>query len=283
MWVLARKRTRPEERKSCLACALHRTGDSRHRRETLIYPVQLLRDGKGIYGIGVIEEPHCDILLRPDRLVYEKIEFPHAALQMITAARHRSRLFKNCREEWLRTSIHEEMLRRAGLYGDRVHPQGCDGTWGKFWSLDPKEQTKNRAKYHGLRRASVCVINRLIARALEEAADPEALKQARRFPLRHRYKVYRAGAISSRFLQLIAVFPVLALAILESGRDWNRLQAEHLVEIGAPLKKIASLVGVPMALRKVKPGAAHLALSLLEIPADPRLIHAYMCLTRFRA
>ena len=195
---------------------------------------------------------------------------------MIPGGRGRG-IFRYCAEEELRKVVHHGMLRREGLVPDDPEcPRRPDGTRGNFWAIDPKQETINRNKYHGLCRSSFCIINRLIAEALEEAAKPEALKQARRFPFRHRYKVYRAGAVSSRFLQLIAVFPVLAVAILESTPNWNRLQAEHLVEIGAPLKKIASLMGVPMALRKVKPGAAHLALSLLEIPADPRLIHAYM-------
>jgi hypothetical protein len=170
------------------------------------------------------------------------------------------------------------MLRREGLVpGDSEYPRRPDGTWGSFWAVDPRQETINRNKYHGLRRASVCVINRLIAEGLEEAAEQEALKQARRFPLEHRYEVYRAGAVDARLLQLISVFPVLAVAILEAPREWNRLEAQHLVKIGAPLRRIADFMDVPMALRKVQPGVAHLAFSMLETLAqDPRLIDAHM-------
>lgn len=121
------------------------------------------------------------------------------------------------------------------------------------------------------------MVNRLIAKALSEAADPEALKLARRFPFSYRYDIYRAGATSPRFLQLTSVFPLLATVIAGAELNWARLKAQHLVEIGAPLKKIADFASIPMALRKVKPGATALASRSHEIFAnDPNLIHAYM-------
>jgi PcfJ-like protein len=84
-------------------------------------------------------------------------------------------------------------------------------------------------------------------------------------------------ATSPRFLQLTAVFPVLAVAILRGGRNLDRLQALHLVEIGAPLRRIADLMDVPMVLRKVKPGVAHWAFGMEETLAqNPGLIDAYM-------
>lgn len=52
---------------------------------------------------------------------------------------------------------------------------------------------------------------------------------------------------------------------------------EHLVKVGAPLRKVAECAGVPTALRKVKPGATHHALRGLELfTANPDLIHAHM-------
>jgi hypothetical protein len=226
------------------------------RIRRLVYPVQLLKDRKGIYGIGVVDEikrfnPETpEIVLRPDLLLDDSS--PTAALQMLTGGSLR-RLFKCCTEEMLRRVIHEEMLWREGFTEDDACPKRPDGTWGNFWAIEAKQERLNRNKYHGLRRASRAVVNRLIARALAEAADPDAIKQARRFSFSRRYKVYRACAISARFLQLTSVFPVLALAILDSPPNWDRLEAQHLVEIGAPLKMIAQLIGVPMALRKVKP------------------------------
>jgi hypothetical protein len=197
---------------------------------------------------------------------------------MIAGGRAR-RIFRSCAEEELRRVVHWEMLRRKGLVPDdgSKFPERSDGTSGNFWAIDPAQETINRNEYHGLRRLSLCVINRLIVEALEEAAEPEALKQARRFPLRHRYEIYRAAATSHRFLQLTSVFPVLAVAILRGRRNSDRFQAPHLVEIGAPLRRIADLMDVPMVLRKVKPGVAHWAFGMEETLAqNPGLIDAYM-------
>ena len=53
-------------------------------------------------------------------------------------------------------------------------------------------------------------------------------------------------------------------------------EAKRLVEGGAPLRKIAELMGVPIAFRSVKPGAARLALAVADAFEDPRLIDAHM-------
>src|SRR5262249_2323309 len=100
--------------------------------------------------------------------------------------------------------------------------------------------------------------------------------------------IYRAGAKSHRALQLAEAFPALALAIycphtaaLWKGSDdgyytfspeateaevrqyWERLQeATNLVERGARLRDVAAVMQIPMALRRVKPGAAHMVVGL---------------------
>jgi len=43
----------------------------------------------------------------------------------------------------------------------------------QWWSEDKKQQAHNRGVYHGLRQLSLRVINHLIGRALEEAADAD--------------------------------------------------------------------------------------------------------------
>jgi hypothetical protein len=240
------------------------------------HPVQLLRDAKGIYGIGVVgnavEEGHRqppEIVLRPDRL-FESETRP-AALQMIIGG-FRHGMFSHMTEERLRRQIHWEMLRRKGL----DWPPGRL----RWWSEDPKQQARNRQIYHGLRLASLAVINRLIGEALEAAAEPNALALARRFRFHERYEIYRATAASHRALQFTNVFPALGLAIFGLGSSRSKAnlvpEAKRLVEAGAPLRKIAELMSVPMAFRSVKPGAAHLALAVVDAFEDPRLIDAHM-------
>jgi hypothetical protein len=120
---------------------------------------------------------------------------------------------------------------------------------------------------------SLRVVNRLIGAALEAAADADAVKAARRFAFEHRESIYRAGALSRRALQLAETFPVLALAIYAEDcrvghygerRDAAELrarknQAIKLLLAGARLREVAVATGIPMALRHIRPGVAHLA------------------------
>ena len=247
------------------------------------HPVELLRDGKGIYGIGVASEAEIDrrprdLILRDDRLPGLETSFSgYPILQMITGG-FRHGMFCRTAEELHRQVIHHEMLRRAGLAWPP--PDAPFHHSGRYWSSDPRQQTRNRQIYHGLRLGSLSIVNRLICRALDEAANPEVVKIARRFRFQHRYSIYRAAALNPRALQITVAFPVLSLALyarplalVAQGRSREEdltNEAVRLVEAGAPLKKIADLMGVPMAFRKVKPSAADLALYVIDALPDPR-------------
>jgi hypothetical protein len=123
------------------------------------------------------------------------------------------------------------------------------------------------------------VINGLIGQALQDAADADAVKAARRFTLAHRESIYRAAALSRRALQLTETFPVLAMAIYSDHRQLHRCDfkrwsaweteladrkstAAHLVDCGARLRDVAAVMNIPMTLRHIKPGTAHLATDL---------------------
>ena len=269
-------------------------------------PVELLRDGRGIYGIGVSDlfddqalawscgiDPRSwehkypgALILRPDRLHGTK---PYrAVLQKITGGFRRS-IFHNSIEERLRQFIHHEALRRAGLCWP-PQPERGDPEW---WSADKKQQARNRGVYHGKRLLSLHVINHLIGKALEEAADADAIKAARRFAFNHRENIYRASAQSRRVLQLSDTFPVLALLIYSAEHwrltprinfsDFNSWESEktniavrkkaaaNLVERGARLRDVAAALDIPMALRCIKPGVAHLVSD--AVCQHPDLLH----------
>jgi hypothetical protein len=252
------------------------------------HPVELLRDGKGIYGIGIakgseikeITQPPNALILRHDRLEESKTEL--AVLQMIIGG-FRDGMFIHMSEERLRQVIHHELLRKRGLAWP---PPASGSNYERYWSSDPQQQIINRRIYHGLRLGSLSIVNALIGRALEEAADQEAVKVARRFRFDRRYAIYRAAAVSRRALQIASVFPALALAIFVdryspiyrySPYSENlRRDAARLVGAGAPLKTIAGLMHVPMAFRKIKPAAAELALSVIGALDDKRLVQAYL-------
>ena len=269
-------------------------------RSAIEHRVELLRDAKGIYGLGVAKEADAtwrqDLILRPDRLSEGCCNFV-AVLQMIIGG-FRHGLFCKTLEECLRQEIHHAMLRRAGLpWPPPYEPAGLNSV--RYWSSDPRQQIRNRQKYHGLRLGSLSIINRLIGQALEEAANHDAVQIARRFKFCHRYNIYRRIAQSSRAMDLAVTFPVLAFAIFgdelplhdlglcsRGHGDFERTildvtqkrrQAAALVEAGVPLKSIAGLMGVPMAFRKVKPGAVDPTISyIIHNGWDKRLIHAFM-------
>jgi hypothetical protein len=257
------------------------------------HPVELLRDARGVYGIGVsdlfdleavawscgiepadirphtFERPHT-LILRPDRFSEPLPPYgSRAVLQKITGGFRRGP-FMRTHEEQLRQFIHHEALDRAGL------PWPPEGE--RWWSTDKKQQARNRAIYHGLRQLSLHVVNRLIGAALEGAADGDAVKAARRFSFRYREKIYRASARSRRARQLTDTFPVLALVLYADHstrridrfdfKDWETEHADiaarkncatDLVERGARLRDVAGAMGIPMALRHIKPGVAHWA------------------------
>jgi PcfJ-like protein len=94
------------------------------------------------------------------------------------------------------------------------------------------------------------------------AADPVALKMARRFHPVVRENIYRASAISSRALQLIDVFPVLGIYIYSpppKDSAWDKSpDAIKMVERGVRLNQIAAFMDILMWGRRLKPAEAHL-------------------------
>src|SRR5262249_37234062 len=145
-------------------------------------PVQLLRDGRGIYGIGVsdsydfeavarscgVEQP----LHRPPPLILRPAWFidtePSGAVVPKIVGGFRVGPFMRSCEERLRRFIHHEALNRAGL--PWPPSQNFEVRW---WATDKKRQAHNRGVYHGLRVCSLYVINNLIGKALEEASDAD--------------------------------------------------------------------------------------------------------------
>ena len=236
-------------------------------------PVELLRDSRGVYGIGVSREfdateigyrnsdlSEARLILRTDCLSAERSR-QKAVLQKITGGFRRGP-FHGSIEEQMRGIIHHAALGRSGL--PWPGPDDC-----RWWSKDIAQQNKNRATYHGLRLNSLSVINKLIGAAIEEAANQDAIKMARRFTFRARLPIYEACARSVRARQLAETFPALALHLYAYGLCNDQgTEALRLVEAGARLRDVAEAAGTPIALRHVKPGAAHLLTAAFARRAD---------------
>jgi hypothetical protein len=244
-------------------------------------PVNLLRDGRGVYGIGVsdgfdncgVEHKHVawpfrTIVVRPD-ILGDSSPYPnrpYPVLQKITGGFRRGP-FMHSSEEALRKVIHHWALERAGL---RWPPHG-DTRW---WSTNEDQKARNRQTYHGLRLGSLSVINKLVERVLVEAAHTDAMSLARRFCFRSRFAIYQAGSRSPRALQLADTFPVLAHRVYCVSRKEAK-EAVDLIERGARLRDVATVMGVPMALRNIHPGAAHLVSEAFN-DQNQNLIRAFM-------
>ena len=240
--------------------------------------LEYLRDERGVYGVSIPilihDGPYAlTYVLRPDRLD-EELQGRRsrsgyvrgAALQ--TLPRH---IFGKGRyiESGLTVALAEAIHARGGFVGDSRRG-------GYEWWADSKaDQLKNQRRYHGQNRMADRIAGYMIREVLE-VADQGALKTARRFPMGHRYGIYRAAAISRRAHQLIETFPYLGAEIYCS--DPNKQNLSRLVEIGTPIKRIASELDFPiMALRKVKPGAIGKAFNCRPVFTEqPDLIHAYL-------
>jgi hypothetical protein len=136
-------------------------------------PVDLLRDHRGIIGIGVNDHiwqqwPGVPkLILRPDLIDVD--DHCYAVLQRINGGFRRG-IFDGTAEEYLRGVIHHEALIRYGLPWP-PHQPGASSYRERWWSSDKAQQDRNCKIYHGFRVMSLRVINKLIEQALADAAD----------------------------------------------------------------------------------------------------------------
>ena len=244
------------------------------RREVGRCQFDVLRDGKGIYGVGWVGDPPRDdpfiasmgFSIRGGadssgnrNPVLQRIPYRHPAFFWST-------------EYEMQDTLRRILQWEAG-FGDMT----------ENWGSDVKsKQDANRRKFHGYRRLAHVVINRLVGQALE-FADPETLKLARRFPLMCRFQMYQAFVTEGKYArQLAETFPALALEIYAIRRFDGKLSdrakvAKQMVTKGTSLLDVASTMGMPMAFRKVKPGACRDLLETSNVLAPwPNLIHTYL-------
>jgi hypothetical protein len=234
-------------------------------------PVALLRDEKGIYGIGLSDaylqaragrSENIKLILRTDRIDEAILwtgagDYAAACLQQLPPwcppwclpwgkVRFRgTRRFNGTQEGALRDEMIAVVRSRAGISK----------------SSKPPHNAKERRHYFGLPIMATRMFNAMM-RQVTDIADPEALRVARRFPLAMRWPIYKAGVRSHRMLQLAEAFPLLAYRIhfrttVEQTPQENekRELTIRMVERGAKLRNIAAVWQLPMRLRRIKPGA----------------------------
>jgi PcfJ-like protein len=248
-------------------------------------PVALLNDTKGAYGIGIVDDELIDdnvryrwivddelidenvryrkhLIFRPD-VLRESATFPNEYRQTLlqTLCNHR---FIRDSYEW---TLHEIMLEQALKRNPRYQEPEAEGKVesrhgeGEVWRKEERYKLYRKIRW-GQHKRQLINLNGMLKRLIAEAADPDALKLARRFHPVVRENIYRGAAISQRASQLIDVFPCLGMTIYCPGNKgsewWNKApDAIKMVERGVRLNQIASFMDVPMWARKLKPAVAH--------------------------
>jgi hypothetical protein len=230
--------------------------------------IDLLSDSKGLYGFQVyLDEKHQlpPMAYRPDVVSFGQSNDITLLHGLPTVSKKMPSAIGVSHEYNLFMRLREALAPRKG-------------------AVPPAEW---RRKYFGAKSLSMMKMNWAISKCLEECADQEALRIARRFNYGVRGSIYAACCASERARQICEVFPVIAVLAYKSndrpiaekiqGEDdddiWKvklagsklvRLPTELQTELckaiaaGRPLKDVARIAVVPMALRNIKPQAAHL-------------------------
>jgi hypothetical protein len=160
-------------------------------------PVELLSDQKGPYGIGIAyddvrkEQSGCDkhVIFRPDVLRESSFPNEHRKALLHTLPKHCFMLT----HEW---QLHEVMLGEALKRNPRYQElkEEVEGGYGEHG-----ESAKLYRKIRwGQHKRQLINLNGMLRRLIAEAAEPNALKLARRFHPLVRENIYRGAAISQR-------------------------------------------------------------------------------------
>jgi PcfJ-like protein len=209
--------------------------------------IELLRDGKGIYGICAKGLPETwqhlkPIITRPDRV--SECELPlYSALQMIPP----------------------KPFKRTAEY---LYIRALMDSWGE--ETKKKVGLENLPPNHYLALSSRCrlIVDSAIRQALA-VGNTEHLRTARRYPLEYRFPIYRACCVyGAPANQIAATFPAAAMVAygicngvvgVEPGdvnfEAWKAKSVEicDLVQKGAPLKLIADVFNLPKIVRHICP------------------------------
>jgi hypothetical protein len=241
-------------------------------------PVDLLRDPKGVYGIGITndevreEQIICDrhLIFRPDVIAESAFPREYRDSLLQTLPNH---CFLLTYEWKLHKVMLDEALKRNPRYQELAEEAEAGHRKGEASPKGEKANLYRKIRW-GQHKRQLINLNGMLKRLISEAAEPTALKLARRFHPVVRENIYRGAAISQRALQLIEAFPVLGIVIYcPLDCWWDRApDAVKMVERGARLNQVASFMDIPMWARKLKPAVAHWFCNV-HVPDD---LHCYV-------
>jgi hypothetical protein len=188
-------------------------------------PVDLLSDSKGVYGIGIVyddlieEKRGCDkhLIFRPDVIAESAFPMENREALLQTLPNHR---FIVTYEWKLHEVMLDEALKRNPRYQALKQEVEARQREGEVWPKGDRAKLYRKIRW-GQHKRQLINLNGMLKRLISEAAEPDALKLARRFHPLVRQNVYRGATISQHALQLIDVFPVLGLVIYSPSDNWR--------------------------------------------------------------
>jgi hypothetical protein len=158
-------------------------------------PVNLLSDSKGIYGIGILydnlidEETRCykHLIFRPDVIAESAFPIKNREALLHTLPKQ----YFILSHEW---TLHEimlaEALKRNPRYQEREQEVEAGQEEGGGWWTGDRAKLYRKIRW-GQHKRQLINLNGMLKRLISEAAEPNALKLARRFHPIVRENIYR--------------------------------------------------------------------------------------------
>ena len=216
--------------------------------------LELLRDGRGIYGLDFLmkaSDSSTALVVRPDKIAERRqTGFSHSVLQPVPL---KPRIFRYSTERKLADDLHKILFQQSARL-DGMNP----GRPGDM-EADLRKDARLRRKFFGTQAKAYAITNALIRQLLEGAGDQDAIRVARRYSGDRREDIYWLASKSRRLLQLCDTFPIVALLAASNSRhgdDGARMRAAEIVdavEQGKPLRFVAGLAEAPFVMRTIPP------------------------------
>ncbi len=221
---------------------------------------QLLTDADGIYGFGFRSKSNQqnenifkfapDIILRAD-LIEQLTQSEHTNFVFMP-------LYNTNLSDWINNKKYLESIfshiqtaviaQRNGVIGN-CFSFLFDGTEPEAWEPFPDE-------FEAYSKEAIAQVEKVISSAYASCVPPAVMPVLGQISINWRYRAYTHMVDSPRFTQLLSVFPFLAFKLMSEAAnrlpEGTRLRARAMVEDGCKLNKIAKVMKVPNAMRRIR-------------------------------
>ena len=241
---------------------------------------QLLTDADGIYGFGFrpigdqqgddFNNPISDIVLRADLITPDTYD-SHPTFVFEPFEEGNSPKSPDYSSSLEKTFVHIQttlIAQRNGISTSHFE--------SFFDVANPEEWAPFPIEYEPYQKEALTKVGSVIRTAYDNCVAPSLLPLLWQLSSKWRYGAYTRMQGSPRFSQLLVVFPVLALKLIQCpslsiGTGGNLARANSMVEDGAKLNKIAETAKVPSVMRKIGIYEAHRYVDFTNMLFDYRL------------